>query len=187
MAYYGIKRKVFISFFQKDRAEVDAFIDRWATREGVFIPKALGVSYNDDIIDSNNPEYVMAQIRAKYLGDSTVTVVLLGTCTHSRRYVDWEIKASLTQGEDPPNGLIGILLPLRKSAYLPPRFMNNWNAEHRDCYARYYCAPSAADELGRWIEDAFQARTARAKLIKNSQEMMKNNAKCQVCGITHPA
>jgi len=50
------KRNVFISFFQGDRADVDAFIDRWAYREGVFTPKVLGVSGNDDFINSNNPE-----------------------------------------------------------------------------------------------------------------------------------
>jgi hypothetical protein len=28
----GAKRKVFLSFFQGDRAEVDQFIDTWSTR-----------------------------------------------------------------------------------------------------------------------------------------------------------
>ena|SRR6266545_2869289 len=117
MNYYGlpqyapVKRKAFISFHQEDRPEVDAFIEQWATRQGVFIPKALGVSNNDDFINSTNPEYVMSQIRTKYLGDSTVTIVLIGSCTHGRRYVDWEIKASLRQGATDPSGLIGLLLP----------------------------------------------------------------------------
>lgn len=44
--------------------------------------------------DSNNPEYIMRRIREEKLHDSTVTIVLIGNCTHSRRYVDWEIKAS---------------------------------------------------------------------------------------------
>jgi len=192
MNYYGlsqyqpIRRKVFISFHQKDRPEVDAFIERWATREGVFIPKALGVSDNDDFIDSTNPEYVMSQIRAKYLGDSTVTIVLLGSCTHSRRYVDWEIKASLRHGETEPNGLIGILLPSSgKSAHLPPRFHDNWQQGEQNCYARYRCCPQTVDDLRGWIEDAFEARRARSHLIKNDQDMMKYNAVCKVCKITH--
>src|SRR6266480_45841 len=148
MNYYGqaqyqpIKRKVFISFHQKDRREVDAFIEDWANRHGVFIPKALGVSDNDDFINSTNPEYVMSQIRAKYLGDSTVTVVLIGLCTHSRRYVDWEIKASLRRGEAEPNGLIGLLLPsCGKSAHLAPRFQDNWKQGEQDCYACYWYCP----------------------------------------------
>ena len=122
------KRNVFISFFQGDRAEVDEFIDRWAYREGLFTPKVLGVSSNDDFINSSNPEYVMSKIREKYLGDSTVTIVLIGSCTHSRRYVDWEIKTSLRRGSYTPNGLIGIILPsMGRNALLPPRFEANWN------------------------------------------------------------
>ena len=46
------KRKVFISFYQGNRTEVDAFIKKWADDEGVFIAKALGVSDNDDFINN---------------------------------------------------------------------------------------------------------------------------------------
>lgn len=185
MAYSGIKRKVFVSFFQGDKKEVDEFIDKWTAKEGVFTAKVLGASDNDAFIDSGNPEYVMGQIRQKYLGDSSVTIVLLGSCTHSRRYVDWEIKSSLRRGLSMPNGLIGILLPSKQSAHLPARLADNWNKEHKDCYARYYPAPSSADQLRGWIEEAYIARTMHAKLIVNSQEMMKYNATCSVCKLTH--
>ena len=187
MPYYGTKRKVFISFHQKDRREVDDFIDRWAVREGLFIPKALGVSDNDDLIDSGNPDYVMSQIRSRYLGDSTVTIVLAGTCTHSRRYVDWELKASLRQGENYiPNGVMGIILPSHgNSALLPPRLEENWTSGHRDCYARYWVAPTTPEQLDGWIEDAYSARTQRAHLIQNGSLMMKYNRRCQACGVTH--
>src|SRR5436309_2603343 len=166
--YQPVKRKVFISFHQKDRPDVEAFIEQWAIRRGVFIPKALGVSDNDDFICSTTPEYVMSQIRAKYFGDSTVTIVLVGSCTHSRRYVDWEIKASLRQGGTEPNGLIGLLLPsCGKSAHLPPRFQDNWEQGDRECYARYRYCPQGADELRNLIEDAYDARTSRSRLITN--------------------
>jgi hypothetical protein len=187
MPYYGTKRKVFISFYQGNRQEVDDFIDHWASREGIFIPKALGASYDqDDFINSDNPEYVMSQIRDKYLGDSSVTLVLIGKCTHSRRYVDWELKSTLRRGNYTPNGLIGILLPSAgDSANLPPRFKANWNKDHTSCYARYYYPPSSTEQLASWIEDAFAARTARANLIQNDSDMMKYNSKCLVCGLTH--
>ena len=188
MQYYGTKRKVFITFYKGDRTEVDAFIEKWATHEEVFIPKALGVSNNDDFIDSDDPEYVMSQIRRKYLSDSTVTIVLLGKCTHSRRYVDWELKTSLRSGKVyTPNGLIGILLGSRAQigAHLPERFQDNWNKENRECYARYYYLPETATQLGSWIEDAYSARTDRVDFIKNDADMMKYNKKCLVCGVTH--
>ena len=99
MAYTGIKRRVFISHYRGDKNEVDAFIDYFANQQKVFTPYVLGANDNDDFIDSGNPEYVMTQVRKKYLQDTTVTIVLVGSCTHSRRYVDWEIKSSLRQGE----------------------------------------------------------------------------------------
>ncbi len=186
MAYYGTKRKVFISFHKGDQDEVDAFIVKWSDQEGVFTAKVLGASDNDDFIDSTDTNYVMSQIRKKYLGDSSMTIVLIGSCTHSRRYVDWEIKSSLTQGASTPNGLLGILLPSKgDSANLPPRFKENWQNGEASCYARYRSAPTSANQLGGWIEDAYAARTSRAHLIQNSKDMMKYNAKCKVCGVTH--
>ena len=103
------RRKCFISYYHGDQDAVDKFV---GTFDDVMIAKAIGVSEEDDYIDSDNAEYVMSRIRQDVLEDSTVTICLIGECTHSRRYIDWELKASLRQGEDyDPNGLIGILLP----------------------------------------------------------------------------
>ncbi|QKF66554.1 DUF1863 domain-containing protein [Arcobacter venerupis] len=192
MAYYqngqliGIRRKVFISHFKGDSAEVEEFIQKFANEEQVFIPKVLGANENYDYIDSVNTDYVMTQIREKYLLDSTVTIVLVGSCTHSRRYIDWELKSSLRQGNYTPNGVMGIILPSKgNSAYLPPRLESNWEKGHGNCYARYWIYPTSAKELHNWIEDAFLARTTRTHLIKNSQEILKYNRKCNICNITH--
>lgn len=186
MAYQGTKRKVFISHYKGDSNEVDAFIDYFVNQQGVFTPYVLGANDNDDFIDSANTDYVMSRIRKEYLKDTTVTITLIGSCTHSRRYVDWEIKSSLTQRETLPNGLMGIILPSRdKSAHMPPRLNENWSKGHNNCYARYLIYPKSADDLGKWIDDAYSARTGRANLVKNSQHMMKYNTKCKVCGVTH--
>ena len=114
----------------------------------------------------------------------------MGTCTHSRRYVDWEIKATLQQGaEYPPNGLLGVALPSAtdKTAMLPPRLYDNLSTAKNPGYAYYYRAPGTAEELIRWIEDAYEARTTRARLVKNTQDRMRYNATCDACGIVHPA
>ncbi len=161
MAYAGVKRRVFISHYRGDRNEVDAFIDLFANYHGVFTPYVLGANDNDEFIDSNNPEYVMTQVRKKYLQDTTVTIVLQGSCTHSRRYIDWELKTSLRQGDYTPNGVMGIILPSQgTSCWMPPRLEANWIKGHTNCYARHWVYPSSAQELGGWIEDAFQARTS---------------------------
>jgi hypothetical protein len=185
MTYQGIRRKAFVSQYKGDATAVQDFIDKWAYEEGVFIPKQLGVYDDEDFINSSDTAYVMQQIKKKYLNDSTVTIVLLGTCTHSRRYIDWEIKASLQQGEATPSGLLGIVLPsLSNAPNLPNRFALNWSNDE-ECYAEYHWSPRTAEQLGQWIEDAYQARTNKAHLIQNPQDMMKYNSKCKVCGVTH--
>lgn len=180
-----VRRKVFISYFRGDKDEVEHFVHYWGKDQKVFIPQIVGACGND-VIDSNNAEYVIGRIRREQIADSSVTMVLVGKCTHSRRHVDWEIKASLRQGDDrKPNGLIGVLLPSQGDrAHLPPRFEQNWNRSN-NCYARYYGAPNSADTLAWWIEDAFFARENRPRLISNSSEMMKYNSECKVCKVTH--
>lgn len=176
------KRKVFISFHQQDRHHVDKLITDFGH---LFTPKVLGANDNDDFISSNNPEYIMSQIRQRYLEDSSVTLVMVGPCTHSRRYVDWEIKSSLTQGESLPNGLLGIVIPGTQSYQLPDRFIQNWNQQHNSCYGRYHWYPQSQQEFLNFVEDAATARLNRPHLINNPRDMMGYNARCGVHGITH--
>ena len=179
------RRKVFVSFYRGDDEEVLSFA-RWARDCGAFVPKVVHEGYSGAWMDSTNPEYIMARIRHSFLVDSSVTMVLLGPCTHSRRYVDWELKASLRSGESyNPNGVLGVTLPSvgKRAIYLPPRLEENLESG----YACYYPTPSDAQELWSWIEDAYEARTKRLELIQNSSEMMRYNARCRHCGVTHPA
>ena len=101
--------------------------------------------------------------------------------------MDWELKSSLRQGDNyTPNGVMGIILPSQgTSAYMPPRLEANWNQGHTNCYARYWVYPSSGNQLGEWIDDAYNARTTRNHLINNSQTMMKYNRSCRVHNITH--
>ena len=179
----AVRRKCFISYYAGDKKEVDKFIEDCGD---VFIPKVIGVTDGDDFIDSDNSDYVMSKIREKYLGDSTVTLCLLGKCTHSRRYIDWELKTSLRQGSYTPNGLVGILLPsMGDSAHLPERFKENWNSDESQGYAIYRSYPTSKESLRGWIENAFTRRTSMSNLIKNSQSMFKYNHKCSVHDETH--
>ncbi len=179
----GVRRKCFISYYREDHGEVEKFVKSF---RDIFIPKAIGISSADDLIDSADPDYVMRRIRTEYLGDSTITICLIGNCTHSRRYVDWELKASLRQGDTyNPNGLLGIVLPSQgDAAHLPPRFKANWK-DDRTGYALYRRYPNSGFELREWIEEAYTHRTTRARLIENSQSMMRYNGKCVLHGVTH--
>jgi hypothetical protein len=178
------RRKCFVCHSHIHQTENDAFLDSFGE---VFIAKALGVNDADDFIDSDDTSYVMQRIRELYVEDSTVTIVLIGSCIHSRRYVDWEIKASLQQGEDNlPNGLLGITLPSTNgSAYLPERFRLNWNEEAHKSYALYGSYPQSKEQLSGWIEEAFQRRSSHANFVQNPHERWSNNRKCNICGIIH--
>ena len=136
----------------------------------------------DDIINSDDTNYVMRRIRELYLKDSTVTIVLIGKCTWARRYVDWEIQASLRQGETiKPNGLLGIKLPSYNNNGYPERLNMNLlqDDEQEDCYARVINYPKRKDTLKNAIEDAFQARTKRRHLIVNPRDRYKYNRHCE--------
>jgi hypothetical protein len=178
------RRKCFISYYGGDTNEVNTFVNDFSD---VFIAKVIGVTEGDDFIDSNDSDYVMKRIREKYLGDSTVTICMIGSCTHSRRYIDWELKSTLRQGAYTPNGLIGIILPsLGNSSHLPQRFKENWNKEDESKgYALYRSYPTSKDQLKGWIDSAFEKRTTHAKHISNSQEIFYNNHKCLVHKETH--
>ncbi|MHA7879958.1 MAG: TIR domain-containing protein [Saccharospirillum sp.] len=177
------RRKFFISHYGAGRDEVDAFIRNFSN---AFIPKVLGAKNNDNFMNSSDTDCILQRIREMYLQDGTVTIVLLGACAHSRRYIYWGIKSSLRQDNFTPNGHMGIVLPSRKyNTFLPDRLQSNWNSNHVNCYARYWLYPASSQQLSIWIEDAHEARTTQVNLINNSQDMMKYNFRFRICGVTH--
>jgi len=176
-----VRHKVFISYHHDDQDEVEGFVETFDHERKVFIARALGVGMEEDIINSGDTDYVMRRIRELYLKDSTVTIVLIGKCTWARRYVDWEIQASLRHGKVfMPNGLLGIVLPSAGKSPTPPdRLEANLKGENsNEGYARWYCYPQRKDTLASYIENAFQARTGRAHLIVNPRDRFKYNRQC---------
>ena len=181
-----VRRTVFISHSHLHESETKAFLTEFGS---VFHQRHIGLSKKDDRIKSNDPDYVRRRINEELIkSKSTVTIVLVGSCTHSRRYVDWEIKDSLRQGKDIiPNGLLAIKLPsCPNGALLPPRLELNWRRNDAEGYARYYDYPRNQTELRRWIEEAFEARRTIADRIRNPHEdTFENNHQCRICGVTH--
>jgi hypothetical protein len=182
-----VKRNVFVSYYHGDQSEVDDFIGQYCTLERIFTPYMLSARqrYGGNTIQSSNPNYVMQQIRSRHVSPTTVTMLLLGACTHSRRYIDWETKASLQQGGlggERPNGVIAIGLPsVGGHCHLPERLSKNVDSG----YAKTYIYPRSGNELRSWIEEAFQSRTNRQHLILNSQDKWSNSRTCEICGRTH--
>jgi hypothetical protein len=167
------RHKCFVSYNADDADEVAEFIETFGE---VFIPRVIGVTEEDDFIDSENIDYVMNRIREKYLQDSTVTIVMIGKCTWARRFVDWELYSSL---RSPRNGLMAVTLPSvadDDSRQLPARLDDNVDGDKG--YARWWKYPTGTSQLRGYIDGAFDARTSRADLADNSRSRRQRNAIC---------
>lgn len=182
---YGAKandtrHKCFLSYHREDADEVADFVTAFGE---ALIPKVIGVTEDDPLIASTNTDYIMDTIREKYLTDSTVTIVLLGACTWSRRFVDWEVYSSLRRGKvNRLNGLMAVNLPsisTSDASKLPPRVMDNLpRPGSEDRYARWYKYPTSVSGLKSNIEDAFNARSSRQPLIDNTRARKINSSPC---------
>jgi len=173
-----VRHKCFLSYHHDDAAEVAEFVAKFGD---VFIPKVIGASEEfDDFIDSENDAYVMDAIRERYLTDSTVTIVFVGRCTSTRKFIDWEIYSSLrNDSKNKRNGVMAIQLPSNSgSAALPARFALNRGKPDTETYSRYWAYPSSASSLQSLIEDAFDSRVSRAAWVKLGGERRKYNSTC---------
>lgn len=173
-----VRHKCFISYHHDDQEAVNQFVHDFDHNINCFLARGLGEEMTSDIINSTDTDYVMSQIRKRFLSDSTVTIVLLGKCTWARRYVDWEIQSSLRCGKTTtPNGLLGIKLP--SFSRFPARFNDNLLSEpsNVDCYACWMDYPTTMEDLVCGIETAYQRRSY-PRLITNSHDRMDYNRKC---------
>lgn len=172
----AVRRKCFISYHHADQDAVNSFVREFDHARDCFIARGLGEEMPGDVINSTNTDYVMAKIRERFLADSTVTIVLMGRYTWSRRYVDWEIQSSLRRGQTAiPNGLLGIKLPTFTE--FPQRFNANLSDDYPrlDCYARHVTYPVSTQMLMDAIEAAYQRRFTHAHLIVNPRDRMEYN------------
>ena len=81
----------------------------------LFIDGSVDTGAVDDDLSG---ERIRELIRDKYLRDTTVTILLVGTQTAKRKHVDWEIYSSMYDGPiNKKSGIIVIELPTVKSGY----------------------------------------------------------------------
>jgi len=115
------KRKIFISYHHgNDRAYYDECSRFFSGTYDVIQDNSV-----DRNIDSTNTDYVIRNIRENYITGTSCTIVLCGAQTPWRKFVDWEIKATL----DKNHGLIGVNLPtnpIQQGKYtVPDRLHDN--------------------------------------------------------------
>ena len=91
-----VKRKIFVSYHHdNDQAYYNEFSRFFSDQYDAIQDSSL-----DRLIDSDDTEYVMRRIRENYITGTSCTVVLCGPQTRWRKYVDWEIKATLDKQMD---------------------------------------------------------------------------------------
>ena len=124
------RHNVFVSYYH-DQEERDK--ERFVRMMGDnIIDRSVNIG---DISGPNPPtEATLQRIREEFIAQVSVTVVLIGRCSWQRKYVDWEIGASLRDTPSNPRcGLLGILLPghpdfgatAYRSQLIPPRLADN--------------------------------------------------------------
>lgn len=170
------RHKVFISYHHDNDQKYYDALD--AMFGGDFF---INGSVKDGDIDDNlQTETIRQKIRDNYLRNTTVTLVLVGTETAKRKYVDWEISSSIRNTTfNPRSGLLGIILPtVPRDAfgrvpeeYIPPRLLDNV----KKGYAKLYNWPSSAYEFSEWIDIAFQAKDNPYCLPDNSRDLFGKN------------
>src|SRR5207248_1595735 len=85
------RREIFVSYHhQADQYYYNQFASVFSNTYRVIQDNSLRYGINSD-----DAEYVMRRIREEYLTGTSCTIVLCGKETHLRKFVDWEIKATL--------------------------------------------------------------------------------------------
>ena len=145
--------KVFVSSYSEDNYYREKYL-QLMNSSGF----AVSRSVPDGILDGLPTETIMQKIRDEYISDSTVTVVLVGKNTWRRKYVDWEIHATIRDTPNSPRGgLLGILLPTYTSDdshTMPPRLAINFERK----YAKLCRWTEDPTTIQRYIDDAFDIR-----------------------------
>ncbi len=180
-------RNIFLSFHQAD--EIEANI--WCRRFGDYFNeiRTLGLHEHGDEyaehIKSGDTDYVMRCIREDEIAGTSCTVVLIGKCTWARRYIDWEVAATLRNFTDSARGgLIGVQLPSAQDhgwATLPPRLALNITNEGdtETGYARFYPPAPSNDTIARWVDEAVVRRDEMEPESGSTSDLMVDDRACE--------
>ncbi len=179
-----VKRNVFVTYNHADQVEVYDFIARYG--EWFNSMHVLGASDNDDYVDSDDTDYVLRRIREKYIRGTSATITLIGECSWTRKYVDWEIAATLRNNlSDPRGALLAVQLPSidgRSDVTLPNRLAMNRQYDSRSHtergYASYHPYPQAGSTLSQWVEQAIVRRNQKVPAPGSSNNLRRRNSPC---------
>jgi hypothetical protein len=163
-----VRRKVFVSYHHRgDQAYYDEF-------SRVFHDSYEAITDNslERRVDSADVTYIMRRIREHHLAGSSCTIVLCGHETPRRKYVDWEIEASLDQ----QMSLVAVLLPTIEvgangGTFKPHRLQDNIDSG----YAPWIWWSSLRENPALLSEVIEKANSNPKRLIVNSRARMVRN------------
>lgn len=145
--------RVFVSYHHANDQWAKDCLVKWAKENEVFIDGSVDTG---DIPDEWPDQKIREQIRDEYLRDTTVTILLVGEETMSRKHIDWEIYSSMYDGKiNKKSGIIVIYLPSvqdkaavhighgEKEKKLIHPSINNWFTinTREDCIKNYPLLP----------------------------------------------
>ncbi len=157
--------KVFVSYYHdNDQTKADYLRTHYG-ENNTLLDRSLSEAY-----EGMDDDEILAHIRTEHLKDSTVTIVLIGSETAKRKWIDWEIYSSLRPyGPRTRNGLLGIFLPT--AGEIPERLKDNINSG----YAVTMKWENISWQLERKIDEAFNNRN-RDFLVQNSRKRRVHNS-----------
>ena len=164
-----VKHKIFVSYHHRgDQAYYDAFSKTFHDIYDVIYDNSL-----EREVDSDDVNYVMRRIRENYITGSSCTVVLVGRETWGRKYVDWEISATLER----EHGLIGVRLPTApvmadNKITVPGRLYDNIQSGFA-LWLTWQQITVSAGALQAYVADA---KSRSTKLIINTRDRRLRNA-----------
>ncbi len=163
-----VKRKVFVSYHHgNDRPYYDAFINAFSNTYDVVHDNSV-----ERAVNSDNTDYFIRKIRENYITGSSCTIVLCGPQTPWRKFVDWEIKATL----DKQHALIGVNLPTNplnadNKYTVPDRLHDNIQSGFA-VWVDWSTFTQSHEAVRQYIE---MAKSKSIQLIDNSRALRQRN------------
>ncbi|MCP4394720.1 MAG: TIR domain-containing protein [Alphaproteobacteria bacterium] len=124
-----------------------------------------------DATKQNNPDYVTEEIFEKHVAWPPVTIVLCGSESFKKKWMDWEICATLER----KHALLGITLPnatktKNGKVIIPERLMDNMRTRYSHCISW----ANNSNYLHKHINVALE-KSKNSFLIKNIRHKMSKD------------